>query len=138
MNSRLKCKESLMVQWLRICLSMQETQVRSLVREDCTCLRATKPVLCCQACTLEPELYKKRSHCNGNPTQSAREQPPLNTTREKHTQQRRSSAAKHKQNKNFIKKEKKDSTIRPEIVKHLEEYIRGNSLPLVYITFFKI
>ena len=44
----------------------------------------------------------------------------------------------NKQNKNFIKKEKQDSTIRPEIVKHLEEYIGENSLPLVYVTFFKI
>ena len=35
---------SLMVQWLRIHLSMQETQVRLLVHEDPTCLRATKPV----------------------------------------------------------------------------------------------
>ena len=42
----LKCSEkgtSLVVQWLRICLPMQGTQVRSLVREDPTCHRATKP-----------------------------------------------------------------------------------------------
>ena len=31
-------------QWLRIHLPMQETQVRSLVREDSTCRRATKPM----------------------------------------------------------------------------------------------
>ena len=35
---------SLVVQWLRIRLPMQETQVRALVREDPTCHRATKPV----------------------------------------------------------------------------------------------
>ena len=35
---------SLVVQWLRICLPMQETRVRSLVWEDPTCHRATKPV----------------------------------------------------------------------------------------------
>ena len=35
---------SLVAQWLRICLPMQETQVRTLVREDSTCRRATKPV----------------------------------------------------------------------------------------------
>ena len=35
---------SLMVQWLRICLPMQGTRVRSLVREDPTCHGATKPV----------------------------------------------------------------------------------------------
>ena len=35
---------SLVVQWLRIHLPMQGTQVRSLVREDRTCHRATKSV----------------------------------------------------------------------------------------------
>ena len=35
---------SLAVQWLRIRLPMQGTRVRSLVREDPTCCRATKPV----------------------------------------------------------------------------------------------
>ena len=31
-------------QWIRICVSMQETQVPSLIPEDPTCHRATKPV----------------------------------------------------------------------------------------------
>ena len=35
---------SLVVQWLRMRLSMQATQVPSLVQEDPTCHRATKPV----------------------------------------------------------------------------------------------
>ena len=35
---------SLVAQWLRIHLLMQGTQVRSLVQEDPTCCRATKPV----------------------------------------------------------------------------------------------
>ena len=35
---------SLVVQWLRICLPMQRTRVRALVREDPTCHGATKPV----------------------------------------------------------------------------------------------
>ena len=35
---------SLVVQWLRICLPMQGTQVRSLLRGDSTGLGATKPV----------------------------------------------------------------------------------------------
>ena len=35
---------SLVVQWLRICLPTQGTQVRSLVREDSTCHGATKSV----------------------------------------------------------------------------------------------
>ena len=35
---------SLVAQWLRIHLPMQETWVRALVREDPTCCGATKPV----------------------------------------------------------------------------------------------
>ena len=38
------CRTSLVVQWLRICLPMQGTQVPSLVQEDPTCHVATKPV----------------------------------------------------------------------------------------------
>ena len=37
-------RTSLMVQWLGICLSLQGTWVQSLVREDSTCHRATKPM----------------------------------------------------------------------------------------------
>ena len=49
---------SLVAQWLSIHLPMQGTRVRSLVREDPTCCRATKPV--CHnhwACTLEPVCH---------------------------------------------------------------------------------
>ena len=35
---------SLVAQWLRIRLPMQETRVRALVQEDPTCHGATKPV----------------------------------------------------------------------------------------------
>ena len=35
---------STVVQWLRICLLMQQTQVPYLVQEDPTCHRGTKPV----------------------------------------------------------------------------------------------
>ena len=35
---------SLVVQWLRIHLPMQGTQVRTLVQEDPTCREATKPM----------------------------------------------------------------------------------------------
>ena len=35
---------SLVTQWLRICLPMQETRVRSLAQEDPTCRGATKPM----------------------------------------------------------------------------------------------
>ena len=50
---------SVVVQWIRICLPMQGTQVRALVREDFTCHGATRPV--CHnfwACALQPK------HCN--------------------------------------------------------------------------
>jgi len=35
---------SLVVQWIKICLPMQGTRVRSLVQEDSTCRGATKPM----------------------------------------------------------------------------------------------
>ena len=37
-------RASLVAQWLRICLLMQETRVRALVWEDPTCRGATRPV----------------------------------------------------------------------------------------------
>ena len=46
---------SLVAQWLRVPLPVQETQVRCLVQEDPTCLRAAKPELHNHsACALEP------------------------------------------------------------------------------------
>ena len=39
-----KDRTSLVAQWLRIRLPMQGTQVRALVREDPTCLKAPKPM----------------------------------------------------------------------------------------------
>ena len=53
-------RASLVVQWLRIRLPMQETWVPSLVWEDSTCCGATKPV-CCNywACSLEPRSRNK-------------------------------------------------------------------------------
>ena len=79
---------SLVAQWLRIHLPMQGTWVWSLVWEDPTCRRATKPMhhnywACALepashnywACVpqllkparLEPVLLNKRSHCNEKP-----------------------------------------------------------------------
>ncbi|KAJ8787666.1 hypothetical protein J1605_022824 [Eschrichtius robustus] len=67
----------LVAQWLRICLPMQGTRVRALVREDPTCREATKPA--CHTTTgarepqllkpahLEPVLRNKRSHHNEKP-----------------------------------------------------------------------
>ncbi|KAJ8795982.1 hypothetical protein J1605_002744 [Eschrichtius robustus] len=43
-NKNLDTETSLVAQWLRICLPMQGTRVRALVREDPTCHRAAKPV----------------------------------------------------------------------------------------------
>ena len=73
---------SLVAQWLRICLPMQGTRVRSLVWEDPTCCRATKPVrhnywacvpkLLKPMC-LEPVLCNKRSHCNEKPAHRSKE-----------------------------------------------------------------
>ena len=75
---------------------MQETWVRSLVQEDPTCHRATKPVhynywACAPEAgrhnywspyALEPVLRSKRSHCNGKPTPCHKEWPLLAATRE--------------------------------------------------------
>ena len=49
---------SLVVQWLRIFLSMQGTQVQSLVWEDSTCHGASEPSCrdYCSPCALEPML----------------------------------------------------------------------------------
>ena len=75
----------LVVQGLRICLPMQGTRVRALVREDPTCHGTTKPMhhnywACAlepashnywalvpqllKPVRLEPTLHNKRSHCN--------------------------------------------------------------------------
>ena len=81
-------RTSLVVQWLRICLPMQGTQVRALVREDPTCRGAAKPMshhywVCAlepashnywahvpqllKPVHLEPVLCNKRSHRNEKP-----------------------------------------------------------------------
>ena len=72
---------SLVAQWIRICLPIQETWVWSLVQEDPICHGITKPMrhhywACVlepgdhsswSLCTLEPVLHNKRSHCNEKP-----------------------------------------------------------------------
>ena len=85
---------SLVVQWLRIHLPKQGTQVRALVWEDPTCHGATKPVhhnywACAlkpashiywvhmpqllKPAHLEPMLHNKRSHHNEKPTHRNKE-----------------------------------------------------------------
>ena len=54
---------SLVVPWLRTCLPMQGTWVRSLFWEDSTCHRATKPAhLNYWACALEPGRHNRWAH----------------------------------------------------------------------------
>ena len=67
----MKGRPLLVVQWLRIHLPMQGTQVRFLVREGPTCLRAAKPVYHSYRGlgTLEPMLCNKRSRGNEKPVQ---------------------------------------------------------------------
>ena len=64
------CGTSLMavMQWIRICLPMQGTRVQSLVWEDFTCHRATKPS-CCNSWSprLEPVLSLKRGYDSEKP-----------------------------------------------------------------------
>ena len=54
----------LVVQWLKVCLPMQRTQVQSLVQEDPTSHRATKPLHhnYSRPCTLQPVLHKRSHH----------------------------------------------------------------------------
>ena len=80
---------SLAVQWLRIRLPMQGTWVWSLVLENPTHHRATKPVHHNYwACALEPTshsteahpptacVHSTRSHCSEKPSNCDEEQPP--------------------------------------------------------------
>ena len=73
-----------MVQWLRICLSLQGTQAPPLVQEDPTCHRAAKPMdhSYWSLWMLEPGLCNKRSPCMRSPCTMTREWSPLASTRE--------------------------------------------------------
>ena len=87
-SQKQRCWASLVVQWLRICLPVQGTQVRALIQEDPTGRGATKPVhhnywACAleaashnywahvpqllKPARLEPVLRNKRSHHNEKP-----------------------------------------------------------------------
>ena len=90
-------RTSLVVQWLRIHLPVQGTQVRSLVWEDPTCFRAAK-LLCLNHWSPrapEPVVFNKKSHHRDKPTPRT-ECPLLAATREKVVQQQRLSTAKNK------------------------------------------
>ena len=65
---------SLVVQWLRICLSMQGTRVQCLLQEYPTCCGAAEPWQHNYgAHALEPVLCNKRSHHNEKPLHSNKE-----------------------------------------------------------------
>ena len=70
---------------------MQGTRVQALVREDPTCLGATKPVRhnywgrvpqLLKPMLLDPVLHNKRSHRSEKPVHHNEEYPLLTTTRE--------------------------------------------------------
>jgi len=73
-----------MVQWLRICLPMQGTWVQSLLQEDSTCLRATKPMRHNNGSlrALEPVLHNKEATARRSLSTPSRELPSLAATRE--------------------------------------------------------
>ena len=108
---------SLVAQWWRIHLPMQETQVRSLVWEDPTGSGSIKPV--CHnhwACALksrsrnywahapqllkpkqlQPVLHNKRSNRNEKPTNCNEERAPLAASREKPIKQLKPNRVKNK------------------------------------------
>ena len=83
-------RTSLVVPWLRIHLSIQGTQVQSLLWKDSTCCRADKPMHhnCRSPRTLGPELPSKGSHHNARTPQLERSPRALQLEKA-HTQQGR-------------------------------------------------
>ena len=95
-NLKGQLRISLVVQWLRIYLPTQETELQSLVQEEPTCHKATKPASHnYRAYILESMPCNKRTHCS--------ETPQLEKV---HVKQQRPSAAKNK-----LKKKKKSTRI---------------------------
>ena len=90
-RTRLSDWTELVVQWIRICLPVQGTRVWSLVQEDSTHHRATKPVShnygahtprLLKPLYPEPMLHNKRSYCNEKPVHCNEEWAPPAATRE--------------------------------------------------------
>ena len=85
-----------MVEWLRIHLPMQETQVQPLVWEDPTAAeQLSSRATSMEARAPEPMLRSKRSHYSEKPTPHNRVAPAHPNDR-KPTQQQRPSTAKNK------------------------------------------
>ena len=91
-SKKVPSRTSLVVQWLRIHLPMQETQVQSLLQESSSCLGKTKPM--CHNYWASMFLNKK------SPRTPTREQPGLRPLEKASVQQQRPSAAKN----NFLKR----------------------------------
>ena len=73
-NAYIKKQErpaSLVAQWQRIQLPMQETSVQSLIQEEPTCHEATKPVYH-NNWGWEPQLLRPRTESNEAPAPRAR------------------------------------------------------------------
>ena len=68
-----KRKGDMVTQWIRSCLPVQGTQVGSLVWEDSTCHRATRPLHNYWACALEPMSYNSWSLGAQSPFSATRE-----------------------------------------------------------------
>ena len=106
----------LVTQWWRVCLPMQETQVRFLIQEDPKCHGAMKPMhhkywayalghrshnywahmpQLLNPDALEPMFHKREAATDRSLCTSTRQQPPLTRTREKPEQQRRLSTFSH-------------------------------------------
>ena len=78
-----RTQTSLVVQWIRIRLPMQGTQVRSPVRENSTGGTASNPAhYNNEPGHLEPVLHDERGHGNGKPVHLNEGQSPLTATRE--------------------------------------------------------
>ena len=104
------CRTSLVAQWLRIHLPMQETRVRALVWEDPTCRGATKPMRHNYwACSLERVSHKYWSPCTlslcsatreatatRSPHSATKSSPHSPQVEKAHAQQQRSNADKKK------------------------------------------
>ena len=80
-----------LVQWLRIRLPVQGTQVRSLVQEDSTCHGAPEPV-----CPRAHALQKRDMTTMRNPGTAMRAAPICRNGRKKPMQQGRPSTAKYR------------------------------------------
>ena len=87
-------RASLVVQCLSMCLVMQGTSVRSLVRKDPKCCEATKPAgHNYWDCTLEPVLCNSRNHLNEKPTHGKKRVAPAHHNQRKPTLSNEDTAA---------------------------------------------